>query len=191
MHAAAARNEAGGQGATMSAGDSPQFVVMGRIAASFGVKGWFKVLPLSSDPLALIDHRRWFFRTAEAAGEWAAREIDDVREHSGMLVAKIAGIDSPEAAQVLRGQQVALPRDSLPAPAEDEIYVADLVGLRVVNRAGIELGDVQEVQETGAHPLLRVVAVDARERLIPYVDVMIDGLDRDARTLSVDWDAAW
>jgi 16S rRNA processing protein RimM len=174
----------------MSAGDSPQFVVMGRVAASFGVKGWFKVVPLSSDPLALLDHQRWFFGTTDA-GEWTVRAIDDVREHSGMLVAKIAGIDSPEAAQVLRGQQVALPRDSLPAPAHDEIYVADLVGLRVVNRAGIVLGDVQDVQESGAHPLLRVVGDDGRERLIPYVAAMVDGLDRDARTLSVDWDAAW
>ena len=50
---------------------------------------------------------------------------------------------------------------------------------------------MQDVQESGAHPLLRIVGNDGRERLIPYVGAMIDGLDRDARTLSVDWDAAW
>lgn len=169
---------------------TPQFVVMGRVAASFGVKGWLKVLPLSSDPLALVEHPRWFFK-APTAGEWSERAVAEVREHSGMLVAKVAGVDSREAAQALRGQQVALPRDTLPEPAADEIYVADLSGLRVVNREGVELGDVKDVQESGAHPLLRVVSGDGRERLIPYVAAMIDGIDRDARTISVDWDAAW
>jgi len=161
---------------------------MGRVAASFGVKGWFKVLPLSSDPHALIGHPRWYFKAADA-GAWTERAIADVREHSAMLVAKIAGIDSREAAQMLRGEQVALPRASLPAPADDEMYVADLVGLRVVNREGVELGSVQDVQESGAHPLLRVVATDARERLIPYVGAIVDGVDRETRTISVDWGA--
>jgi 16S rRNA processing protein RimM len=161
---------------------------MGRVAAPFGVKGWLKVAPLSADPLALVDHANWFFK-APAAGDWIARSVEEVREHSGKLVAKIAGVDSREAAQALRGLQVALPRDDLPAPADDEIYIADLAGLRVINREGIELGQVQDVQESGAHPLLRVVAQDGRARLIPYVEAMIDSIDRDARTISVDWGA--
>ncbi len=159
---------------------------MGRIAASFGVKGWVKVLPLSSDPHALLAHPRWYFRAGEA-GEWNAREIADVREHSSVLIASIRGVDSREAAQSLRGQWVGLLRASLPAPADDEMYVTDLIGLRVVNREGIELGVVREVQESGAHPLLRVAAADDRVRLIPYVDAIVDAVDRDARTIGVDW----
>jgi 16S rRNA processing protein RimM len=104
-------------------------------------------------------------------------------------VAKVAGVDHREAAQQLRGQQIALPRDELPAPADDEMFVADLVGLRVVNREGVELGHVQDVQESGAHPLLHVVAQDGRTRLIPYVEVTIDHVDREARTIGVDWGA--
>lgn len=163
-------------------------MVMGRVAASFGVKGWMKVMPLSADPLALMDHAGWFF---EAAGAWMERAVVDVREHSGVLVAKVAGVDSREAAQALRGQYIALPRESLPPPAEDEIYVADLAGLRVINREGVELGQVEDVRESGAHPLLQVVTPDGRVRLIPYVDAMIDGIDRDARTISVDWREDW
>jgi 16S rRNA processing protein RimM len=161
---------------------------MGRVLASFGVKGWIKVAPLSEDPHALFDHARWYFK-ALAAGEWIGREVVDIREHGGTLVAKVAGVDHREAAQQLRGQQIALPRDELPAPADDEMFIADLVGLRVVNREGVELGQVQDVQESGAHPLLHVVARDGRTRLIPYVDVTIDHVDREARTIGVDWGA--
>ena len=164
------------------------FVVMGRIAAAFGVKGWVKVLPLSADPLTLISHSRWFLQAA-GSGRWNERVVDEVRDHSGMLVAKISGVDSREAAHALRGQQVALARSSLPPPADDEIYVAELAGLRVVNRDGIELGTVQDVQESGAHPLLQVVAADGQARLIPYVNAIVDGVDRQARTISVDWEA--
>ena len=169
------------------AAQSPaDYVVMGRVVASFGVKGWLKVAPLSTDPLALVDHANWYFK-APAASDWTARKVIDVRDHSGLLVAQVAGVDNREAAQALRGQLIAVPRDTLPAPAEDEIYLADLTGLRVINREGVELGEVRDVQESGAHPLLHVVATDGRTRLIPYVDAMIDSVDREARTISVDW----
>ena len=48
---------------------------------------------------------------------------------------------------------------------------------------------MQDVQESGAHPLLNVVAQDGRTRLIPYVEVTIDHVDREARTIGVDWGA--
>lgn len=161
---------------------------MGRVIASFGVKGWLKVAPLSADPQALVEHASWFFR-APAAVDWVGRKVVDVREHSGLLVAQVAGVADREAAQQLRGYEIAVPRSTLPAPAADEMYVADLVGLRVVNREGVELGNVEDVQESGAHPLLRVVAADGRARLIPYVEALVDGVDREARTISVDWGA--
>ena len=84
---------------------------------------------------------------------------------------------------------MALPRDALPAPADDEIYVADLVGLAVVNREGVALGRVTEVRDGGAHPLLYVTAPDGGLRLIPYVDAVIRAVDRDAATIDVEWGA--
>lgn len=163
------------------------FVVMGRVAASFGVKGWLKVLPLSADPHALLAHDRWFCKAAAGAEEWTACRVLEARGHGATLVAHFEGIDSPEVAQQWRGREIALPRAALPAPADDEIYIADLVGLGVVNREGIELGKVTEVRESGAHPLLHVAAPDGRVRLIPYVGATIDGIDRAARTIVVDW----
>ena len=164
------------------------FVVIGRVAASFGIKGWLKVLPLSADPHALLAHDRWFCKAqAAAATDWTPYRVLEARGHGATLVAHFEGIDSPEVAQQLRGLEIALPRATLPAPADDEIYIADLVGLGVVNREGVELGKVTDVQESGAHPLLHVAGPDGRVRLIPYVGATIDGIDRAARTIAVDW----
>ena len=87
-------------------------------------------------------------------------------------------------------REIGVPREELPAPAEDEMYWADLIGLAVVNREGVALGTVEAVDEFGAHPVLRVADVTAepaRKRLIPFVDALIDSVDRAAGRITVDW----
>ena len=71
-----------------------------------------------------------------------------------------------------------VPRATLPAREENELYYSDLVGLAVVNRQGARLGVVSKVQDFGAHPVLCVAdEVTARERMIPFVAVYVDGVD--------------
>jgi 16S rRNA processing protein RimM len=80
-----------------------------------------------------------------------------------------------------------VPRAALPAAADNEIYWADLVGLAVVNREGVALGEVREVADFGAHPMLRVVDAGGVERLIPFVVAYVDSVDVAARRVDVDW----
>ena len=70
---------------------------------------------------------------------------------------QVTGLASREDAAAYAGGEVGVPRGALPAAAADEIYVADLVGLAVVNVQGDPLGQVMEVQEFGAHPVLRLI----------------------------------
>jgi 16S rRNA processing protein RimM len=88
-----------------------------------------------------------------------------------------------------RGAMVAVPRAALPAPGAGEVYLADLVGLAVVNRAGADLGCVVGLLETGAHPVLRVAheGVGASERLIPLTVAHVDAIDLDLGRIVVDW----
>jgi 16S rRNA processing protein RimM len=115
--------------------------------------------------------------------------IKTARMHSGALLAELAGIATREDALSLRGGDIGVPRASLPAVKEGEIYWADLVGLDVVNAEGVALGTVCGVVEHGAHPLLRVTKseVAAPERLIPYVPGIVVGVDLEARRIDVDW----
>ncbi len=63
--------------------------------------------------------------------------------------------ESPTAKRrLLKGADIGVPRTALPAPEENEIYYSDLVGLAVVNRQGVRLGRVANVQDFGAHPVL-------------------------------------
>jgi 16S rRNA processing protein RimM len=121
-------------------------------------------------------------------GAWREYRIEASREHGASLIAHLAGIGDREAAAALKGADVGVPRATLPALAENELYYSDLVGLAVVNRQGESLGVVAKVQDFGAHPVLCVAdGVTAQERMIPFVAVYVDGVDVAAGRIDVDW----
>jgi 16S rRNA processing protein RimM len=162
--------------------------VVGRVAASYGVRGSLKVTPFASDPATLARCTTWYFK-APRASTWDVRRVSDVREHGATVLATVEGIDSREQAMTLRGSEVAVRREDLPPPAQGEMYLADLVGLRMVNREGVDLGRIEDVQDAPAHPLLRVVDDGGAARLVPYVPAVVESIDHEAATLHVDWRA--
>lgn len=159
---------------------------MGRVAAPHGVRGALKVRPVSADPAALLGYDEWWMRRSDA-GAWTARRIRSVREQGTMLVVELAGVESREDAAALRGAEVGVPREWLPPLGEDEYYQDDLVGFSVVNREGIVLGFLRDFVASGAHPIARIVDETGGERLVPWVDAYVDGVDMDARRIGVDW----
>lgn len=162
---------------------------MGRVAAPYGVKGWIRVVPFTATPGALLAFPTW---RMTLRGEREPREFRllEGRVHAEDVVASVEGIVTREQAAMLRGSTVEVPRDALPPEGPDEVYVADLPGCSVVNRAGVDLGTVRSVDGFGAHPVLRVVASDrAEERLIPLVPKFVKNVDLEARVIEVDWEA--
>ena len=168
---------------------------MGRIIAPWGIKGWVKVHTFTEDKTTLLDHAVWGIRPRAGAksadatsGGWREYSIEASREHGATLVAQLAGIHDREAATLLKGADVGVPRATLPARAKDELYYSDLVGLAVVNRQGVRLGLVSKVQDFGAHPVLTVKdEATAVERMIPFVAAYVDGVDVAAGRIDVDW----
>ncbi len=166
-----------------------RMVVMGVVVAPFGVRGSVKLRPYSQAPDALLRHATWWLREAEGR---AWREVRQVagRMHGDALIAELAGVETRDAALALKGSEIGVPRESLPAPAAGEIYQADLVGMTVVNRDGATLGEVSGFAEHGAHPLLRVARPEGEpgpERLVPYVPSIVLQVDAAARRIEVDW----
>lgn len=165
--------------------DAELVVVMGRVGAPHGVRGAFKVKPESADPASLVGFREWWLRRGE--GAWVPHRVQTVRAHGEWLVAEVSDVDSREAAGALRGAAVGVPRDWLPALADDEYYEADLVGMVVVNRDGATLGRLHDFVESGAHPIARVIGGDGAPRLIPWVARYVDSVDVGAGRINVDW----
>jgi 16S rRNA processing protein RimM len=158
------------------------WIVMGRIAAPFGIKGWVKVQPFSDDPGTLMDFESW--RVGRDT-EQALYTVETIQEHSNALVAKLEGIDDRDAAYALRGQEISVERSKLPPPEENEYYWSDLIGLTAVNREGVELGKVDSLMETGAQDVL--VIKGKREHLIPFIAQFVGKVDVAGGLIEVDW----
>jgi len=191
-----------------SEGDLPwpvDAVEVGRILGAWGIKGWLKVQPFASDPQALFSSRRWFIKPPEdpvikrpggPGGEWPhLLRIVSAKEHGDGVVAQVAGVESRNDAEALRGARVFVGRSSFPTAGDDEYYWIDLIGLAVVNRHGEALGTVTGLIDTGPHSVLRVApcVADAGsvasedERLIPFVAAYVDDVNLAERRITVDW----
>jgi 16S rRNA processing protein RimM len=97
----------------------PDAVEVGRITDAWGVKGWFKVLPYSSDPEALLASRAWFLQPAERGAKsffagTVLLPIRQARTHSDTIVAWAQGVDDRDGAEALRGARIFVPRGSFP-----------------------------------------------------------------------------
>lgn len=162
---------------------------MGRIVAPYGIKGWVRIQPFTQHTDGLLDYTTWLLGRDDAA--WQPRAVDDAKVHGAEVVARFAGVTDREQAAALRGLRVAVSRDEFPQPAAGEFYWSDLVGLAVVNTAGVALGQVTRVFETGANDVLVVAdtGASARERLIPFIAPVVSQVDVAGGSLVVDWDA--
>ena len=166
-------------------------VVMGEIVGPYGVRGWLKVRSFAESPEALLGFEAWWIKSRRDAA-WTRFARLEGRMHSGALVVALGGIDTREAALALKGSEVGVPRDALPAAGEGEIYWDDLTGLCVMNRRGVVLGKVRGLTQHRGHPLLRVERPPASpgpERLIPYVPAIVDHVDVAGGRIDVDWEA--
>jgi 16S rRNA processing protein RimM len=152
---------------------------MGRVAGSYGVRGWLKVEAPQS---ALAACTRWWIDGREFA-------VEELKEHSGTLLAKLAGLESREAAGELKGSTVHVRRDAMPEPQAGHYYLADLVGLEVVNEQGAVLGAVKRWMFNGAQDVMEVVG--ERTQLLPWVPEVVREVDLEKGQIHVNWGADW
>ena len=153
----------------------------GRVADPYGVRGWLRVVV--DEPGLLAAAPVWWV-------DGKALAVKESKPHSGTLLARLDGIDSPEQARRLKGKPVSIPR---PAAGEGRYFWSDLVGLEVVNEQGVVLGVVKQMSSNGAHDVMEVTGPkeDARTRLLPFVPVYVKKVDLQGRRIDVEWQEDW
>ncbi|MEI8034593.1 MAG: ribosome maturation factor RimM [Betaproteobacteria bacterium] len=164
---------------------------MGRVIAPFGIKGWVRVQPLSDKPTGLAGYRQWWLSTPTG---WQAFDVTQTQAQGRDVVAKLMGCEDRDEAEGFKGRWVAVDRQAFPKPAKGEYYWVDLVGLKVRNLQGFDLGVVSSLMETGANDVMvvqQVVQTSAQgedcERLIPFIADVIKRVDIAAGLIEVDW----
>jgi len=175
-------------------------VEVGAVIDAYGLKGWLKIAPHAQDGEALLSARRWWLlkgREGQAHRERHSALRVSAKVHGDSVVGQLSGVADRDAALLLRGARVYVSRAEFPAPAADEYYWVDLIGLDVANEAGVELGKVADLIDNGAQSVLRVTYPSTDkdgkpatgERLIPFVGVFVKTVDLAAKRIVVDWEA--
>lgn len=189
----------GGDPVDLPAGDNADsYVVLGRVVGAYGVRGWLRIQAFGDDPLSWRAMGDWWLSsprdgaTAEpAAANWQAYPLVQCRLQGANLVAQLAGIADRDSAEALKGCLLGAPRSELPDPGQDAYYWGDLIGMAVFGSGGLPLGVVSRLLETGANDVLVVVDADGKERLLPFVEAVIERVDGVGRRIDADWEADW
>ena len=156
------------------------YLVAGRIVRPHGVRGTL-VLEGASDLMGQIKPGQAVF-----LGDARRREyIASLQPHAGRYLLYLKGISSREAAEELRGLPLLLNAEDLEPLPEGVYYRWEIVGLRVLEEDGAELGTVIEVLSTGANDVYEVERGDGRKVLLPAITSVIRQFDLEAGILRV------
>jgi len=175
----------------MSQSQSSELILVGKIGASYGIKGWFKVNAYTEVPEGIFDYSPW---VVNLNGQQQEVKVAEWRRHNKGLIAKFDGVDTRNDAEAWLHGEILVDANQLPDLAEDEFYWRDLKGMLVNTDKGYNLGTVSGLMETGSNDVLvvdanRNDAFGKTERLIPFIqDEVIIAVNKEENTITVDWD---
>jgi 16S rRNA processing protein RimM len=147
-------------------------VCVAQIGAAHGVRGEVRLWTFTTDPMAVTQ-----YGALESEDGTRQFEISAVRPAKGHLVARLKGIDDRNAAERLTNTKLFVPRERLPEPESDEFYHADLIGLRVEDKDGNDLGTVIAVHNFGAGDILEIQPPGGGAMLLPFTETVVPEVD--------------
>jgi 16S rRNA processing protein RimM len=159
----------------MPAGGFADMVTIGRVVKPQGRKGEVAVVPISDQPGRFEALTRVYAPGAD--GKAALFEVTWQWPHKGRRVLKLAGVDSIDDAERLRGVDLRIPEEDLAALPAGSYYHHELRGLRVEDEQGRPIGLVKDILETGAGADVLVVTGAGGESLFPLVSSFIKQVD--------------
>lgn len=162
-----------------------EYIIVGKIGSTYGIKGWLKIFSFTGVMTDILDYKPWYL---EDDSGWKLIEVQTGRQQGKTLVAHLSGYNTPEEARLLTGKKIAVKRSQLPDLPKDEFYWTDLEGLMVIDQHGHELGRILYLLETGSNDVL-VIQHQGKEYAIPYLPgKVITRIDLLERVMHVDWD---
>ena len=150
-------------------------ILLGVIGRPHGVRGMVRVTSYADPPGAIAAYgplsddrgRRFSLR-------WQGDGLAEVAEIVGGASVKVA---DRAAAERLTNRRLYIARDTLPEPAPDEFYLADLVGLAAVDAGGTEIGTVVGVHDYGAGASLEIADDGGAPLLVPFTRTAVPAVD--------------
>ncbi len=162
-------------------------VLLGEFGRAHGLKGEVRLKAFTADPSAIADYNPLFTRDGRRI------VLTDVRRAPGgapdLLIVRVDGVTTREAAEALTRIELFVPRDRLPPPEDDdEFLLTDLIGLPVRNREGETIGHISAIPNYGGGDLLEITPSSSGPAiLLPFTKAFVPIIDLKSRQVIVDY----
>jgi len=151
-----------------------KWVPLGKVLREWGVRGQVKCACFNPESSLFGELKKMYLKFPDG---FQPLEVEDARPHDDCWRLKFKGYDTPERAKELRGLLIGVPREELPSLDSGELYVSDLVGLKVEGPEGQSMGLVQGVQTSGESELLLIGEDLATAMAVPYEEDFVAATD--------------
>lgn len=155
---------------------------VGVITSTHGVRGEVKVFPTTDDPARFKKLKQVILDDGKQQMDL---EIASVKFFKNMVILKFKGIDNINDVEKYRRATLLVTRENAVPLAENEYFIADLIGLSAVSDEGEELGTITDVLQTGANDVYVVTTPQKEEILVPAIRECILAVDLDARRMQI------
>ena len=147
-------------------------ICLGFIAGAHGLDGAVLIRSFTADPGAIGSYGK----LADAEGKRTFKLKVRTVTAKG-VIAKLEGLNDRTAAEGMKGVELYIARGALPEPDEDEVYVADLIGLRVEDKDANVLGTVSRMDNYGASDVMEVTLATGGSLLLPFTKAVVPVVD--------------
>jgi 16S rRNA processing protein RimM len=148
--------------------------IIGKILKPQGRHGEVKAEIITSFPEHFCKLGAVFIKKTK---DWLSYSVDDVRLTDKFVFIKLAGIDSIDQAEQLRGEYLYVPEDDLENLSDSEYYIHDLIGMQVYDQKDILLGEIMDVEMFPANDVYTVKLLDGSLHTIPAVSDVVKGVN--------------
>lgn len=165
---------------------TPAFLVLGRLARPHGVRGELQLVITTAFPERIADLETVYVGADPYDSDSAVPyQVAGTRRHRDHLLVRLESIATREDADLLRGKLLMVALSEAVPLEEDEYYLFQAVGARVVTTDGEDLGRVAEILETGANDVFVVRGGPRGEILLPDIDEVVLDVDVEKGLMTV------
>lgn len=151
-----------------------QYLELGQIVNTFGIKGQVKVNPFTDDIRRFEELKEIY---VEKKNELKLFKIEQVNYSKNMVILKLQGVNNPDEAEKLRNCYIKINRKDAKKLPEGTYYIVDLIGLEVYTDEDKLLGKVDDIYNTGSSDIYVVKDELGKQILLPAIKDVLKKVD--------------
>lgn len=159
-----------------------EYLEIGQIVNTFGIKGMVKVKPFTDDITRFDRLEKVYVETHKSKKQY---EIEEVKYHKDMVLIKFKGIDKIEEAEFLKNAYLKVNRKDEPELEEGTYYIVDLLGLDVYSDEGNLLGKLDDIFNNGSTDIYVVKNELGKQLLLPAISDVIKEINLEEEKIVV------